>query len=128
MVFRNPTTVHSPLASYSHQAEVSANAKWLVISGQLGMDNSGYMPEDTISQFEIAFDNVLLNLESAGMSKENLVKLTFYFAGSLDTEQRRSVIRKKLGEHRPCMTTLYVSGLATAAIKVEIDAWAVSGE
>jgi enamine deaminase RidA (YjgF/YER057c/UK114 family) len=126
MVFRNPATIHNPLGSYSHQAEVSANAKWLVLSGQLGMDKNGHLPEDIVSQLEIALDNVLLNLEAAGMCKENLVKLVFYFVGSIDTVQRRSVVATKLGEHKPCMTVMYISGLATEAIKVEIDAWACS--
>ena len=90
------------------------------------MDKNGYLPEDTISQLEIALENVLLNLEAAGMKKENLVKLIFYFVGSIDTKQRRSVVNSKLGEHKPCMTVLHISGLATEAIKVEIDAWACS--
>ena len=126
MEFRNPATIHNPLGSYSHQAEVSANAKWLVMSGQLGMDKNGHLPEDILSQLEIALDNVLLNIEAGGMKKENLVKLVIYFVGSVDTEKRRSVIKTKLGDHKPCMTVMFISGLATEAIKVEIDAWACS--
>jgi enamine deaminase RidA (YjgF/YER057c/UK114 family) len=126
MEFRDPATIHNPLGAYSHQAEVSGNAKWLVLSGQLGMDKSGYIPEDIIGQLEIALDNVLLNLEAAGMNKENLVKLVFYFVGSIDATQRRSLVSSKLGEHKPCITVLHISGLATEALKVEIDAWACS--
>jgi enamine deaminase RidA (YjgF/YER057c/UK114 family) len=124
MIFRNPDTIHKPLASYSHQAEVSGNAKWLVMSGQLGIDKQGNVPENVINQLELAMDNVLLNLEAAGMSKENLVKLIIYFVGPVDATQRRSVTASKLGEHQPCITVLYISGLATEAFKVEIDAWA----
>ena len=124
MEFRNPETIHAPLASYSHQAEISNRAKWLVISAQIGMDKAGNLPEDIYSQVEIAFDNIQLNLEAAGMSIENLVKLVFYFVGEHDTKQRRTIIKKRLGEHRPCMTVLYVAGLATPALKVEIEAWA----
>ena len=124
MVFKNPDTIHAPLASYSHQAEVGHNAKWLVMSGQLGMDKQGHVPENVIDQLEIALDNVLLNLEAAGMSNKNLVKLFFYFVDSHDAAQRRSVINKKMGGHQPCMTVVYVSGLANDKYKVEIDAWA----
>ena len=126
MVFKNPDTIHNPLGSYSHQAEVSCNAKWLVMSGQVGMDKNGNLPEDPIKQLEIALDNVFLNLEAAGMSKKNLVKLVFYFACSLETEQRRSVVKSKLDGYQPCSTVIYVAGLATNALKVEIDAWACS--
>ena len=50
MIFRNPETLHVPLASYSHQAEISPNAKWLILSAQIGMDKNGAVPEDVYSQ------------------------------------------------------------------------------
>lgn len=124
MVFRNPESIHSPLASYSHQAEICNTAKWLIISAQIGMDKNGFIPEDVISQIEIAFDNITQNLKAANMEKNDLVKLVFYFVGSHDVEQRRNIVRRLLGEHKPCMTVIYVAGLATEALKVEIDAWA----
>ena len=77
-----------------------------------------------MQQIEIALDNVLLNLEAAEMKKEHLVKLVFYFVGSHDIERRRNIVHHKLGEHQPCMTVLFVSGLATPSLKVEIEAWA----
>ena len=126
MVFRNPDKIHGPLASYSHQAEVEGSAKWLVMSGQLGMDKHGHIPGNVIDQLEIALDNVLLNLEAAGMNKTNLVKLIFYFVDLHDATKRRDIISQKLGEHHPCMTVMYISGLANEAFKVEIDAWACS--
>ena len=126
MRFRNPTKIHAPLAAYSHQAEVSSDSKWLVMSGQLGMDKDGNIPEDVIKQLEITFDNIIANLEAAGMEKENLVKLVFYFVGSHDVDQRRHVIAKRLGDHQPCITLLNVAGLASPNIKVEVDAWACS--
>ena len=124
MIFRNPAAVHKPLASYSHQAEISGSAKWLVLSAQIGMDQEGRIPEDVYGQIELAFDNILRNLEAAGMDKKDLVKLAFYFVGPHDVEQRRSIVKHRLGEHQPCMTVLYVAGLAGPALKVEIDAWA----
>ena len=124
MIFRNPADIHSPLASYSHQAEVGGNAKWLVMSAQIGMKKNGHVPECVLDQIDIAFDNILLNLQAADMGFENLVKLVFYFVGSHDVEQRRCLIAKRLGDHQPCMTVIYVVGLAGPTLKVEIDAWA----
>jgi len=126
MIFRNPDTIHNPLASYSHQAEVGAATKWLVISAQIGMEKDGYVPEDMFEQIDIAFDNILHNLRAADMDINNLVKLVFYLVGSHDVQQRRDLIKKRLGEHQPCMTVIYVAGLASPALKVEIDAWACS--
>jgi len=126
MIFRNPTSIHSPLASYSHQAEISGKAQWLVISAQIGMDKNGVVPDDVLEQTEMALDNILLNLEAAKMECKNLAKLVFYFVGTHDIEQRRKLINKKLGEHQPCMTVIFVAGLAAPALKVEIEAWACS--
>ena len=126
MEFRNPATIHKPVGHYSHQVEVSGSAKWLILSGQVGMDKDGHVPGDAIGQLEIALDNVFANLEAAGMSKKNLVKLVYYFVGPVDTAQRRSVVASKLGDLQPCATVLYISGLASEAYKVEIDAWACS--
>ena len=124
MIFRNPETVHHPLSVYSHQAEVSGNARWLVLSAQIGMDKDGFLPEDVYGQVELALDNILKNLEAAGMGKENLVKLAFYFVGAHDIERRRTIVRNWLEGHQPCMTILFVSGLAHPSFKIEIDAWA----
>lgn len=124
MKFRNPANIHTPLAAYSHQAEVDARAKWLILSGQVGMDSKGSIPDGTIAQLETALDNILLNLAAAGMDVQDLAKLTFYFVGTHDATQRRAAIEKKLGKHQPCMTVLYVAGLASPSLKVEIDAWA----
>lgn len=126
MILRNPEAIHQPLAAYSHQAEVAPNAKWLVLSGQVGMGKNGVIPEDAVEQTGIALDNILLNLKAAGMDRKNLVKLVCYFVGSHDTGARRELMDSKLGGHQPCMTVLYVAGLANPSLKVEIDAWACS--
>jgi enamine deaminase RidA (YjgF/YER057c/UK114 family) len=94
------------------------------MSAQAGIDKNGDIPSDVIKQLELALDNIFLNLEAAGMTKKNLVKIVFYFASPVETELRRSVIKSKLGDHHPCISVIYVSGLATDALKIEIDAWA----
>ncbi len=37
----NPATVHKPLGKYCHTTLVPANARWLVLSGQVGLDKKG---------------------------------------------------------------------------------------
>lgn len=122
--FQNPASVHPPLGAYSHQIEISEAKRWLVIAGQIGMRADGSLPEDPLEQFRLALDNIHKNLQTAGMKIEHLVKLTVYLAGELDTAKRRQASAEWLGDHRPCSTLIYVAGLATPDIKVEIDAWA----
>lgn len=126
MQFRNPAGVHAPVAAYSHQIEVPAGARWLVLSGQVGVRPDGVPPADPVEQIEVALDNIRRNLDAADMGIGDLVKLTLYLVGSIDVDRRRRVLDTFLGEHRPCMTLLYVSALASPSLKVEIDAWAAS--
>ncbi len=124
MQFRNPAGVHAPVAAYSHQAEVTAGARWLVLSGQIGLRPGGAVPADPVEQIEVALGNLRRNLDAAGMETADVVKLTIYLAGDVDADRLRQALDAFLGEHRPCMTLLYVSALASPALKVEIDAWA----
>ncbi|MEZ4870056.1 MAG: RidA family protein [Caldilineaceae bacterium] len=123
-ISRNPATVHAPLAAYVHQIEVQEPVRWLVLSGQVGQTQDGELAEDPIRQLELALANIERNLAAAGMDVHNLVKLTFYLVGAMETAKRREVTTAWLHGHEPCMTLLYVAGLATPAHKVEIDAWA----
>ncbi|MFG1608858.1 RidA family protein [Actinoplanes sp. NPDC049265] len=124
MIVRNPETVHAPLADYSHQVEVPSGGRWLVLSGQIGMAADRAVPADPVDQLRQALDNVAANLAAAGMAVSDLVKLTYYLVGDLDPAARRQVVGSWLGGHRPGSTVLYVSGLATPELRVEIDAWA----
>jgi enamine deaminase RidA (YjgF/YER057c/UK114 family) len=121
---RNPASVHAPLAGYSHQIELRDSERLLVLSGQIGMAPDGRIPDDPAEQLELAMDNVLRNLAAAAMDVGDLVKLTFYLVAPIDADRRRAALTARLGGHEPCMTLIYVAGLASPAIKVELDAWA----
>ena len=120
---RNPRDVHQPLGSYSHQIEIS-NERLLVISGQVGMLQDGTIPEDPFEQIDLAFENIFRNLRAAHMDVKDIIKLTYYLVGEIDTVKRREVVLSKLQGHQPGSTLLYVAALASPAFRVEIDAWA----
>ena len=121
--FRNPSDVHQPLGSYSHQIEIRGNERLLVISGQVGVREDGSVPDDPFEQIDVAFENIFRNLRAAGMEVKDLIKLTYYLVGEIDTARRREIVLSKLRGHQPCSTLLYVAGLASPVYRVEIDAW-----
>jgi len=125
---RNPSTIHAPLAGYSHQIELRDAERMLVLSGQIGMTSDGQLPDDAVDQLRLALENVLRNLEAADMAVSDLVKLTLYLTEPIDADTRRLVLADRLDEHAQCMTLLYVAGLASPTIKVELDAWARASE
>ena len=126
--FRNPQDVHQPLGSYSHQIEISGNERLLVISGQVGMRQDGTIPEDPFEQIDLAFENIIHNLRAANMEIKDIIKLTYYLVGEIETAKRREVVLSKLQGNQPCSTLLYVAALASPVFRVEIDAWASRAE
>jgi enamine deaminase RidA (YjgF/YER057c/UK114 family) len=122
--FRNPQDVHQPLGSYSHQLEISGNERVLVLSGQVGMREDGTVPDDPLEQMDLAFENIFRNLRAANMDVKDILKLTYYLVGEVDTAKRRELVISKLQGHKPCSTLLFVAGLASPIYKVEIEALA----
>ncbi len=122
--FRNPPAIHPPLAGYTHQIEIRGPERMLVLSGQVGRSLDGAVPEDPVEQLDLALQNVIRNLDAAGMQLQDLVKITFFLVGEIDLARRRQVISARLQGHAPCMTTVFVSALAAPFYKVEVDAWA----
>ena len=101
--------------------------RWLVLSGQIGMDQNGRLPGNPIEQFGLALANIERNLEAAGMRKADLLKLTIYLVGDMDSDLRLQVLSEWLGDHRPGMTLVYVAGLAGPEIRVELAGLASAG-
>ncbi|MFJ7186069.1 RidA family protein [Lysinibacillus xylanilyticus] len=121
-VARNPKNIHQPVAPYVHQIEVTGPQRWLTLSGQIGMEEDGTIPEDSLAQMKLALENIRKNLESANMEIQDLTKITLYLVGDINADQRKQIINDFLGDHLPCMTLMYVVALAAPSIKVEIDA------
>ena len=122
--YRNPESIHPPLAAYTHQVEIVNPQRQLIISGQIGMDINGIIPNSSAEQFSLALDNTMKNLAAANMKKEDIDKMTIYFVEDISREERIKMLADKLGDHKPCMTLIYVSRLANAKIMVEIEATA----
>ena len=123
---RNPGQVHAPVGRYVHQIEVTNPTRILFISGQVGMEPDGTIPDNPIDQLGVALENVFRNLAAAGLTLEALTKVTIYAVGELDSGERRKELDRHLGDHVTCSTFVYVAGLARPEYKVEVDAWAAA--
>jgi len=123
---RNPETIAAPLGRYVHQIEIENPQKLLFIAGQVGMRPDGSVPEDAVDQLAVALENVIRNIEAAGLGASDLVKITTYVvAGTeLDPARRRAEMERVLGDAVPTSTLVFISALAGPHYKVEIDGWA----
>ena len=123
---RNPDTIAAPVGRYVHQIEIGTPQKLLFIAGQVGMRPDGSVPDDAVEQLDIALQNVLRNIEAAGLETADLVKITTYVVQGteLDPVRRREAMERLLGETVPTSTLVFISALAAPQYKVEIEGWA----
>jgi len=117
-----PAGVAPPFSRYSLALETEGATRWLTISGQVGVDAAGKLAEGAEAQMEQAWRNILAILESAGMTPEDLVKVSAFLTRREDLAHYRTVRDRMLGAAKPASTLLFVSGLADPAWLVEIEA------
>lgn len=117
-----PNTVAPPFSRYSHGVEAVGAARWLHVSGQVGVGPDGRLAQGATAQMEQAWRNVLAVLSSAGMDAGDLVKVTTYLTRRDDLAVYRKVRDRHLAEAKPASTLLIVSGLADPGWLVEVEA------
>ena len=122
----NPGTIAAPFSRYSHGVEASATARWLHISGQVGVGPDGRLAEGAEAQTEQAWRNLMAVLEAAGMNQTHLIKVTAFLTRSDDVAVYREVRDAVLTGARPASTMLIVAGLAHPEWLVEIEAVAAA--
>lgn len=117
----NPETVAAPMGPYSHGVEIPEGARVTFLSGQVGVDADGNLPEDFRSQADNALANCQAILEHNGLRMEDVVKITQFLVRREDIATYREVRGKYLGEERPGSTLLLVSGLVDPKMLIEIE-------
>jgi 2-iminobutanoate/2-iminopropanoate deaminase len=118
----NPQTVAPPFSRYSHGVEATAGARWLYISGQVGVTPEGKVADGAAAQIEQAWRNVVSVLEAAGMGPRDLVKVTTFLINRDDLPTARTVRDRMLQGAAPASTLLFVAGLASPEWLVEVEA------
>ena len=119
-----PPTIAPPAALYVHGMEAPASARWLFVSGQIGVHPDGRIGRDAREQAEIVWANIVAILASAGMEVRDIVKLTSYVVGREHLAPLREVRERVLAGHKPASTLLIVAGLAQPQWLVEVEVYA----
>ena len=117
----SPDAVAAPFSNYVHAVEAPGNARWLYVSGQLGVARDGSVPEDFAGQAEQAFRNVIAILEEAGMGVTDIVRVNTYLTDTADIADYRGIRDRMLDNHATASTMLVISALAAPHFKIEIE-------
>ena len=121
-----PATIHPPFANYCHATLVPSAARWLYVSGQLGIRPDGVIPERFEDQAEACFDNIARILAEAGMRTADLVRLNAYLTDPADLAAYMEVRDRHVDDPPPASTLLIVEALARPQFRLEIEATAAA--
>jgi 2-iminobutanoate/2-iminopropanoate deaminase len=118
----NPPTIRPPFARYSHGIEVSAEARLVVCSGQLGIGPDDRVPGTVEAQAELCFDNIAAILGEAGLTLADIVRINAYVTAREHMKGYMAVRDRRVGTPPPASTLMVVSGFTRPEFLVEVEA------
>lgn len=121
----NAPDAPAPVSAYSQAVEVTGATRTLYISGQVGMDADGNVPDDIVAQSRLAWANLTAQLRAAGMTLDHVVKVVTILPNAADLAASRTGRQEALGDRKPA-STLIIGGLANPTWKIEVEAVAVA--
>ena len=112
-------------SAYAQATEIPSGARWVHVSGQVGLDDKGQLPADFEGQARWAFRNVIAIVKAAGMQAGDIAKITVYLTRQQDVAAYRRIRDEELGMVT-ASTLLVVAGLASPDWLIEIEAVAAA--
>jgi len=114
-----------PLGGYVQAVEVSAATRILYVSGQIPAAADGSVPELFEDQCRLAWHNVIAQLRAAGMTLDNLVKVTIFLSDRKHIPDYRRV-RQEVLQGREIGLTTIITGIFDEGWLLEIEAVAAA--
>ncbi|USI74647.1 RidA family protein [Sphingomonas morindae] len=105
---------------YVHAMEVIGAARFLFVSGTMGLDGEGHAPEDLDAQLALIWSNIRRILAEAGMTTGHIVRLTSYLRDAAYAEANQKARIEALGDRRIPTTAIVVETLVPEWL-VEIE-------
>jgi len=93
---------------YSQAFEVTDARRILFVSGQVPLDRNRQVPDGFPAQARQVWANIGAQLRAAGMTLDNVVKVTTFLADRQYGMPNREVRRQVLGDRCPAWTTVVV--------------------
>lgn len=118
-----PTEIAPPFARYAHGVVVPEGYQLILTSGQLGLADSGDVPESAEAQADLVFANLTAILGTADAGPADVLRLNAYvtdrahMAGYMAARDRWLADVTRL----PASTLVIVSGFTRAEFKVEVE-------
>jgi 2-iminobutanoate/2-iminopropanoate deaminase len=111
--------------NYAQAVGVDEARRLLFVSGQIPMRADGHVAPDFSAQAEQVWTNVDAQLRAAGMTRDNLVKVTTFLADRRHAAENRRIRDVYLASRRIALTVI-ITGIFDEAWLLEIEAIAVA--
>lgn len=121
MTPKNPRDgIYPATDDYVHAMEVSGAARFLFVSGTMGLDAEGKAPDNLDEQLSLIWSNIRRILAEADMTTDNIVRLTSYLRDPSFAEANQNARIEALGKHRVPTTAIVAETLVPEWL-VEIE-------
>ncbi|NYJ13545.1 enamine deaminase RidA (YjgF/YER057c/UK114 family) [Rhizobium leguminosarum] len=112
MIERNPVTgIYPASPDYIHALEVRHLSRLLFVSGTMGIDAEGSAASDLDGQLALVWANLRSILAAAGMTVDNIVRLTSYLRDGAFVEPNQNARVRALGGRAVPTTAIVVETL-----------------
>jgi enamine deaminase RidA (YjgF/YER057c/UK114 family) len=97
MIVHNPAQgIYPATGDYVHAMEVQEPKRFLYVAGTMGLDENGVAGKTLGEQLDLIWRNIRTILASAGMTVDNIVRLTSYLRDSAYAEENAKARVKAL--------------------------------
>ena len=112
LIPHNPTEgVYATGGDWVHAMEVRGAERFLFLSGTMGLDPAGAAGKDLDEQLELVWNNIRAILAGAGMTTDNIVRLTSYLRDVSYAQANAAARLRALGDRRIPTTAIVVQTL-----------------
>jgi 2-iminobutanoate/2-iminopropanoate deaminase len=120
----NPTrNIYPATPDYVHAVEVVMPERFLFVSGTMGLDHEGNTGRDLGPQLELIWSNLRTILAVAGMTVDNIVRVTSYLTDRSQVEANQNARVAALGGRAVTTTAIVVQTLSDDwLVEIEIVA------
>jgi len=123
-VTHNPTEgIYPATGDYVHALEVRGADRMLFVAGTLGLDPAGAAGATLAEQLQLVWSNIRTTLRSAGMTVDNIVRVTSYLRDAADAGANAEARTAALNGRLVPTTAIVVETLVTNwLVEIEIIA------
>ncbi len=115
--------IYPATPDYIHALEVTGVTRQLFVSGTMGLDQAGQAPADLDSQLRLVWHNLRRILHDAGMTADNIVRVTSYLRDASFAQKNQEARLQALGNRVVPTTAIVVETLSPDwLIEIEIVA------